>query len=230
MSSYQLTEKQKKLLRSVVPGLKDGTVKTEWTLLTGDDRILEIFGFNDEGVLWREGWDKVSHADFEVFERNGFLYCTRFDQNGFKVSFALDEAKILEAVENNFELPFTSPPVHVVSHGGIVNIQSTFHDSHQLIQNAAQLDDNFKAELNTLMEQLNSALIHVPDEYADEVEAVTIEAGRLAEDLSRDKPNKRSVIISAQGLRKAAENLAGISAPVIAIVESIIALVVKVGT
>lgn len=227
MTTYLLTEKQKTLLRSIAPGLKDGSVKNEWFLITGDDRILGIFGLDDDGRLWNEVWSKVTHADFEIFEQNGFLSCISFDASGFKTGYALNEAKILDAVENDFQLPPPLSTISVVSHGGVVNIQSTFQHSHQLIQNASQLDSGFKADLYALLEQLKAALVEVPDDYADEVEAVTIEASRLAEDLSRDKPNKRSVMISAEGLRKAAENLAGIATPVVKIAGSIIALVLK---
>jgi hypothetical protein len=68
MPKYHLTEKQKRLLRSIVPGLKDGRVKPEWRLLYGDDRIMAIFGLDDDGSLWREVWNEVSYADFEMFE------------------------------------------------------------------------------------------------------------------------------------------------------------------
>ena len=228
MAVYMLTDKQKSLLRSIAPGLTDGSVKPELTLITDSTGIIFVVGLDDSGQLWREVWNGVTHTDFEVLERNGFLYCTGYDNYGSKNRFALDEARILDAVENDFKIPDPVPsPVHVVSHGGIVNIQSTFQNSHQMIHNAAQLEDKFKAELNDLMKQLNAALAQVPEEYADEVEAVTIEAGRLAEDISRDRPNKWSITITAEGLRKAAENLAGIAGPVTSIVSSIIGLVLK---
>ena len=100
MSQFPLSERQKKLLQSISPGLEDGSVKTEWTIMTGDDRIIAIFGLDDEGRLWREAWkDNVKEADFAVFERCGF-----FQQSGDN-HYILFEQAIIDAVQDNFSEP-----------------------------------------------------------------------------------------------------------------------------
>jgi hypothetical protein len=74
MSRFSLSERQKKLIQSIAPGLMDGSVDTEWAIITGDDRIVDIFGLDSEGKLWEEIWkDNVKEADFAVFERCGFF-------------------------------------------------------------------------------------------------------------------------------------------------------------
>ncbi len=232
MPKYQLTERQKNMLRSLVPGLKSGQVESEWIIVYGDDRILGIFGLDDDGQLWRDTWDGVKYSDLEVFERYGFFKHTRTDKHGIKTNYALNEAAIIEVVENDFEMPTASSAsqttFYIDSPGGIVNIQSTLKNVSQVIHNAPQLDDNFKAELTSLIDQLTVALTEVPDEYAEDAEAVAVEAGRLAEDVSRAKPNRRSIQISADGLKRAAQDLAAIAPPVMTIVQSILELVQKV--
>jgi len=232
MPKYQLTEQQKNLLRSLVPGLRSGQVKSDWAIVSGNDRILGIFGLDDDGQLWRDTWDGVKYSDLEVFEGYGFFKHTRTDKHGIKTNYALNEAAIIEAVENDFEMPaVSSAPQSTISihaSGSIVNIQSTLDNVSQVIHNAPQLDDNFKAELTSLIEQLTAALTEVPDEYAEDAEAIAVEASRLAEDVSRAKPNRRSIQISADGLKRAAQNLAAITPPVVTIVQSIVELVQKV--
>lgn len=85
-----------------MPALMDGSVQNEWTLITGDDRIMGIFGLDDKGHLWSEVWNTATEADFAVFENVGFIIATRTDRYGQKVGYALNEALIIEAVESDF--------------------------------------------------------------------------------------------------------------------------------
>lgn len=231
MPKHQLTDRQKNMLRSIVPGIKSGQVESEWIIITGDDRILGIFGLDADGQLWRDTWDGVDYSDLEVFEDCGFFKHIRIER-GIKTNYILKEAAIIEAVENDFEMPAVSSvpqgTISIHASGSIVNIQSTLENVSQVIHNAPQLDNNFKAELTNLIEQLTAALTEVPDEHAEDVEAIAVEAGRLAEDVSRAKPNKRSIQISADGLKRAAQNLAANAPLVMSIAQSIVELVQKV--
>ena len=62
-----LTERQNNLIKSLVEGLENGTVKDEWILSTGGDSIRHIFGLNDDGNLWRDVWKGVTYGDFDAF-------------------------------------------------------------------------------------------------------------------------------------------------------------------
>lgn len=97
MPNYPLSDRQKNLLRSIVPGLKAGTVKTEWIVLYGDNRIMDIFGLDGTGTLWREVWsENLENADFDVFVSCGFFIETRPN------TYSLVEQAIIDAVENDF--------------------------------------------------------------------------------------------------------------------------------
>ncbi len=78
-----------------------------------------------------------------------------------------------------------------------------------------------------LINDLKAALADVPGEHADDIEAVAISANRLAEDVSNPKPNKKAIQISADGLKRAAENIAAIASPVLVTVQAILAFVSK---
>jgi predicted nucleotide-binding protein len=101
MPSCLLTDKQKELLRSIVPGLKDGTVDTHWIIAYGDDSIMAIFGLDDDGSLWRTYWENVKYSDFDKFVKCGFFSVDYMGQYGPE-SFILDDALIIASVESNF--------------------------------------------------------------------------------------------------------------------------------
>ena len=67
----------------------------------------------------------------------------------------------------------------------------------------------------------------MPDEYTDDAEAIAISASHLAEDVASSKPNKKAIQISAEGLKKASENIKAIAVPVLATVTAILAFVSK---
>lgn len=96
MADCSLTARQKDMIRSLVSGLKDGTVETEWIIAYGGGKIEAIFGLDDQGVLWRSVWDGVTWADFDEFVGCGYF---RQKSNG---GYTLRVQPILDAVENNF--------------------------------------------------------------------------------------------------------------------------------
>jgi len=78
MSKYQLTERQKNILRAVSKGLRNGTIKLRWSWFTipsdtcGHRLDLEITnGFCNGKELG------ISLQDLSDFERLGFLDVTR---------------------------------------------------------------------------------------------------------------------------------------------------------
>ncbi len=96
MADCYLTARQKDMIRSLVSGLQDGTVKTEWSTAYGGGEIMGIFGLDDQGELWRGVWHGVTWADFDEF-----VSCGYFRQKS-KGAYTLRVQMILDAVENNF--------------------------------------------------------------------------------------------------------------------------------
>lgn len=113
--------------------------------------------------------------------------------------------------------------------GAIVNVKSTLTNVSQTISTLPQADDAAKAELQQLLRQLEEALKQVPPEKKQEREAVEQMTKMLVDTANSDQPNKSVMQISAEGLKKAAENLAGVVPSVVKIAGAIIAGILGLG-
>jgi len=107
----------------------------------------------------------------------------------------------------------------------VINIGSTLSSINQSINSSTHIKESSKQELATLINQLQEALEDVPLENSDEAEAVAELAKDLLEKATKEKVNKPLVEVSAEGLKKAAENLAKVTPKVLTIAGKIIAFV-----
>lgn len=92
--------------------------------------------------------------------------------------------------------------------GSILNLTSQLHNVTQTINmlpNSSQAD---KEALTTLMRQLSDVLRDAPVTHAEEAETVTERAEALAKEARKAKPDHGYLTVSADGLKKAATNLA----------------------
>jgi len=92
-------------------------------------------------------------------------------------------------------------------HGAILNVRSTLSDVTQIIQSAPNLREGDKTDLRELTNQLLEALKSAPPENAEDAEAIAEAAKALMEAATKEKPNKTTVKITAEGLKQAAKNL-----------------------
>jgi predicted transcriptional regulator len=92
--------------------------------------------------------------------------------------------------------------------GAILNVKSTLSDVRQTIQSAPNLRESDKTDLQELTNQLLEALKSAPPENAEDAEAIAEAAKALMEAATKEKPNKTTVKITAEGLKQAAKNLA----------------------
>ena len=111
--------------------------------------------------------------------------------------------------------------------GAIVNIKSTLRNVTQTVNTLPSADESAKAELIRLIEQLNEALQKVPLEKAEDAEAVADSAKALVDAANKPKPNKATLQITADGLKKAAENIAAVMPAVVGIATQIVGAVFK---
>jgi hypothetical protein len=111
--------------------------------------------------------------------------------------------------------------------GAIISFQSELTHVKQIISSAPNLDDSTKAQFQDLMQKLFGELNNAPGDKADEAEAVLETAKTLADTVSKEKSNKFLVTISAEGLKKAAENLANVMPTILVIANQILALLTK---
>ncbi len=230
MAQVRITPRHREMLIALADSYRDQKMGVDWILMTsGGGTAIACLDLSTYNPTQLPGWKNVNPADFVVFSKLGICEATRLDRDGDPDRYTIFEADLLDLVDHNFEVPDAQSPVtfHVSGSGSIINVQSTLNNSTQTIHNSPALADEDKIQFEALIEKLESALGQVPDEYGDDKEAVAVCASRLAEDVSRSKPNKKAIAISAEGLKKAAENIAGIAAPVLATVNAILSFVAR---
>lgn len=110
----------------------------------------------------------------------------------------------------------------------ILNIKSTLSDVSQSINTIPNADDSIKHELRELVNQLNEELQKVPPEKKEEAEAVAETTKSLVEVVSKEKPNKAMVQVSAEGLKQAAKNLATVTPVILTIATQIVTTIMKI--
>lgn len=106
--------------------------------------------------------------------------------------------------------------------GSNVNVDSVLNQAVQSIGAASSVNDTEKQQLTELIEQLKNELQKTPSEKKDEADALAKIAKTLIEEGTEVQPNKTMVQITADGLKKAAENIASVMPSVLTIASSII--------
>jgi hypothetical protein len=111
--------------------------------------------------------------------------------------------------------------------GAIINIKSTLTNVQQSIGDIRTNDVAARKELETLIGQLSEALQKVPAEHQEQAQAVAETAKVLVDTAKAEKPNKTMLQISGEGLKQAAENLAGVMPTVLTIAGQIVMTITK---
>jgi methyl-accepting chemotaxis protein len=111
--------------------------------------------------------------------------------------------------------------------GAVVNIKSTLTNVQQSVGEIRSEDESTRKELEKLIGELSEALQKTPEESQEQAEAVAATAKSLVDVAKVEKPNKALVQISGEGLKQAAQNLAGVMPVVVQIATQIVMAVTK---
>ncbi len=111
--------------------------------------------------------------------------------------------------------------------GAIINIKSTLTNVQQSIGDIRTDNETARKELETLIGQLSEALQKVPAEHQEQAQAVAETAKVLVDTAKAEKPNKTMLQLSGEGLKQAAENLAGVMPTVLTIAGQIVMTIAK---
>jgi len=109
--------------------------------------------------------------------------------------------------------------------GAVVNIKSTLTDVSQTIESIPSDYVLTRDRLEQLVEQLNDVLQRVPASFDEDAEAVAEYARELIENATEARPNRARLRISADGLKKAAENLEHVLPTVVRIATQIASVI-----
>ena len=111
--------------------------------------------------------------------------------------------------------------------GAMINIKSTLTNVQQSIGDIPSDDETARKELESLIGQLSEALQKVPAEHQEQAQAVAETAKVLVDTAKAEKPNKTMLQISGEGLKQAAQNLAGVMPTVLTIASQIVMTIAK---
>ncbi len=111
--------------------------------------------------------------------------------------------------------------------GAVINIKSTLTNAQQSVGEMRNGEESTRKELEKLIGALSEALQSIPAENQEQAEAVAETAKALVEAASAEKPNKTILQISGEGLKQAAQTLAGVMPSVATIASQIVLTVAK---
>ena len=181
------------------------------------------------------GWDEKRYLSaLETLEFGEYIGVKRWIIKSGSISIT---SRGREIVKNNFRsLSQEKSTVYNIDIGGsnnvvntgnnnTVNIDSTLMSIQKSVQANNYITQIAKQELDGLLNELKEALKSVPDENKDDAEAVAEIAGDFIEKATKEKPNKPLVKISADGLIKAAENIAAITPKILVASQAIITFI-----
>jgi len=109
----------------------------------------------------------------------------------------------------------------------ILNIKSTLTNVQQSVGTMPTVDESARAQLQNSIEQLRQALENIPASMKEQAEAVASAAQTLVDAAKTEKPNKTTVEITSDGLKKAAANLAQVAPTVVGLAGQVIAAVLQ---
>jgi len=116
---------------------------------------------------------------------------------------------------------------NIHGNNNLLTIGSILTSANQSVEATSTLDESEKETLQNMLDQLQQHLQEVPDDFADDAEAVAEMARSFVEGATKEKRNKKLLKITAEGLKKAAENIASIAPNVLNTVLAIIVFVDK---
>lgn len=119
----------------------------------------------------------------------------------------------------------TVSKIVIQGHQNIVNVDSALNSVAQTVQANTYISQYAKQEIESLLKKLFESLKGVPLEMGDEAKVVEKMAKDLVENATKEKPNKKLIEISADGLKKAAKDLEIIIPSVLLISEKLISFI-----
>jgi len=138
-----------------------------------------------------------------------------------------EQAVIGSTMNDNKEITRGNKTTFSNASGSIINIDSMLEQVTQNIDSTHSLNESDKKNLLELIDQLKIELLKTPPAKKEEAEALAESAKTLVEAGTKAQPNRTTIQITAEGLKKAAENMAEVMPTVITIASSIVKMVFR---
>jgi hypothetical protein len=175
--------------------------------------------------IFEEDYLELADADKVRLYRSALLQTHRGDgryHDGTRSS-------VFHLVANKVDIDMSKDKIQVSHVVGPVNIKSTLDRVFQNVQNAPAIGDDKRQELANLVSELREELAKIPDVRADDADRVAQTAGLVISEATKAKPNRGFLAITAQGLKEAAQAVADIAPPVLAVAAKVAAFVAGLG-
>lgn len=122
----------------------------------------------------------------------------------------------------------SGPAISIGSvHGSIFNVQSHLNNTIQHINTATSMEEETRREFAALVKRLQGAFMVDGNEDTVDAQIITTTVETVVEELNSPKPDKKRLKVSAEGLAKAAGNIAAIAPTVIPVIQQIISFIDK---
>jgi len=174
-----------------------------------------------------ESFQQMLDAELELFEED-FIELDKQEEVETYASLLVDLAPLKGHYEISTRQVFSKEIImgNKISigniSGSIVNVDSMLEQVTQNINAANNVDEAIRKQLAELIEQLKIELQKIPPSNKEDVEALAESAKMLVEVSTKAQPNKTTVQINAEGLKRAAENIAAVMPTVVSIASGII--------
>jgi hypothetical protein len=237
MRGYNLTLRQKDLLRTLVGFMRQGKLRDRFLVISWQDPKSFNAFISSIDLGDGESFEFDSESDLEALCRQDPpLVFYEWNTKHTSKLYSIMQAGF-EAVDSDFSMgtdrsqtEATAGDVYNLSGdfgGAIVNINATLGHVSQAVNMMPNAEQSVKDELQQLIGQLKEALAHVPAGKEEEAEAVAETAQDLVQSATKEKPNKTKLRISAEGLKKAEETLATVMPAVLTIATQIVQVIGK---
>ena len=123
------------------------------------------------------------------------------------------------------EIHMSNDKIHVEGVIGPVNIKSALEQVTQMVSGKQGVDAGFVAEWTQLLNELQLTLEGSSNLPKEDVERILESTRTVGTELKKEKPNKRFLELSLEGLKEAAKAVEGIATPVVNVVSKIVAFV-----
>lgn len=120
----------------------------------------------------------------------------------------------------------TKEHVQIHNVGGIVNFKASLKNVKQVIGESGLANEK-RAELDSLIDELQRALKKVPPAREEDVERVSSSAGQVVAEALKEKPNRSFLKISAEGLKQAALAVKDVAPAVVEVVGTLLKILVR---
>lgn len=175
----------------------------------------------------RDSLEQMLDAELELYEED-FIELDKQEEVETYASLLVDMASLEGHYELSTRQVFSKEIImgNKISFGNItgsiVNVDAMLEQVTQNIGSASNVDEVVKKQLTELIEQLKGELQKTPPTKKEEAEALAASAKALVEAGTKAHPNKTTVQITADGLKKAAENIASATPTVLTIASGIV--------